>query len=178
MHSMLEQFLTFYFFGYKNKRSKYEVEKVSIWQHFLRSGKYKNTFFLIFLLCPSQIKIYIITGVVSNFLMHLVIGWHLLCRKENTIWITIWNTVALNKAAWRIYLKVSYYKIKLNKFKMYFTFLQMHSINHVNSIVKNWDSIQVSGKNFATIPKPLLKHKFREKHTAVSPLLFSRYPLF
>ena len=36
--------------------------------------------------CPSQIKNYIITRLVSNFFfMHLVTGWHLLCRKEFTI---------------------------------------------------------------------------------------------
>ena len=35
--------------------------------------------------CHSQIKNYIITGLVSNFFMHLVTGWHLLCRKEITI---------------------------------------------------------------------------------------------
>ena len=35
--------------------------------------------------CPSQMKNYILTGLVSNFLMHLVTGWHLLCRKEITI---------------------------------------------------------------------------------------------
>ena len=32
--------------------------------------------------CPSQIKNYIITAI---FLMHLLSGWNLLCRKENTI---------------------------------------------------------------------------------------------
>ena len=35
--------------------------------------------------CPSHIKNYIITGLVSNFFMHLVTGWHILCRKEITI---------------------------------------------------------------------------------------------
>ena len=34
-----------YFFGCKNKRSKYGVEKVSIWQHFLLNGKHKHTLF-------------------------------------------------------------------------------------------------------------------------------------
>ena len=35
--------------------------------------------------CPSQIKNYIIVGLVSNFFIHLVTGWHILCRKEITI---------------------------------------------------------------------------------------------
>ena len=38
-----------------------------------------------FVLGSSQIKNYIRTGVVSNFLMYLVRGWHLLCRKENSM---------------------------------------------------------------------------------------------
>ena len=42
--------------------------------------------FLRFEFWPSNIKNYIITGLVSNFFwMHLVRGWHLLCRKEHTI---------------------------------------------------------------------------------------------
>ena len=40
--------------------------------------------FLIFVFCSFQIKNYIITGLVSIFLMHLVRGWHFLCRKEKT----------------------------------------------------------------------------------------------
>ena len=47
-----------------------------------------NIFFL-FVFCPSQIKKYIITGLVRNFLMHFVRGWHILCRKENTISVTL-----------------------------------------------------------------------------------------
>ena len=36
--------------------------------------------------CSSRIKNYIITGLISNFFfMHLVTGWHLLCREEITI---------------------------------------------------------------------------------------------
>ena len=52
-------------FGYKNQRSNIEVEKVKIWQQFLISGKWYS--FLIFAFCPTQIKSYIITGLVSNF---------------------------------------------------------------------------------------------------------------
>ena len=70
MHSVLK-----IFFGYKNKRSKYEVEKVVT----------MATPFLIFVFCPSEIKNYIITMLVSNFLMHLVRGWHLLCRKKTPL---------------------------------------------------------------------------------------------
>ena len=73
------------FFCYKNQRSRYEVEKVAIWQLFLISGKPRAWPFLIFVFCPCQIKNYIITGLVSNFLMHLVRGWHFLFRKENII---------------------------------------------------------------------------------------------
>ena len=44
--------------------------------------------------CPSQIKNYIITGLLSNFLMHIVRGWNFFCRKENTIslvrYINLW----------------------------------------------------------------------------------------
>ena len=46
-------------------------------------------FFLIFVYCPSQIINYILTGLVSKFFMHHVTGWHLLCRKEITISVTI-----------------------------------------------------------------------------------------
>ena len=60
--------LTFFFVGYENKHSKYVVEKVMIWQHFLISGKHKVYHFLIFVFCLSQIKNYIITGLVWNFL--------------------------------------------------------------------------------------------------------------
>ena len=35
--------------------------------------------FLIFLFRPSQIKSFLIIGLVSNFLMHLVREWHILC---------------------------------------------------------------------------------------------------
>ena len=42
--------------------------------------------------CPSQIKNYIITGLVSNFFMHLVTGWHLLFRKEITISMVVGGT--------------------------------------------------------------------------------------
>ena len=37
------------------------------------------------ILCSSQIKNYIRTGLDSNFLMQHVRGWHFLCRKEHTI---------------------------------------------------------------------------------------------
>ena len=82
---MLEQFKKKFFFCYNNKRSKFEVEKVTIWQYFSISSKHRAYRFLIFVFCPSQIKNYIITAVGSNFFMHLVTGWHLLCRKEITI---------------------------------------------------------------------------------------------
>ena len=68
VHSVLGTVLTNFFFGYNNKRSKYEAEKVTIWQHFLISGKLRTYPFLIFVLCSSQIKNYIVTGLVSNFL--------------------------------------------------------------------------------------------------------------
>ena len=76
---MLKKFV----FGYKTKYSKNEVEKFAIWQHFLISGKHGAYPFLIFVLCSSQIKNYIIIGWVSNFF--LVGRWHFLCRKENVI---------------------------------------------------------------------------------------------
>ena len=38
LHSVLNNF-----FSYKSKRSKYEVEKVAIWQHLLISGKHRHT---------------------------------------------------------------------------------------------------------------------------------------
>ena len=53
-------------FDYKNKCSKYEVEKLAIWRHFVISGKPRTDPFLIFVLCSSEIKNYIITGLVSN----------------------------------------------------------------------------------------------------------------
>ena len=56
-----------FFFSYKNIRSKYEAEKVAIWQHFLISDKHRTYPFLIYVFCPSQIKNSIITGRVSNF---------------------------------------------------------------------------------------------------------------
>ena len=55
------------FFVYKNKRSKYEVKNVAIWQQFLISGKHRAYPILMFVFCASQIKNYIITGLVSNF---------------------------------------------------------------------------------------------------------------
>ena len=42
---MLEHVKNIYF-GYKNKRSKYEVKKVAIWQHFLISGKQAYPFLI------------------------------------------------------------------------------------------------------------------------------------
>ena len=54
-------------FGYKNKRSNYDVERISIGQHFLISGKHRTYSFSIFVLYSAQIKNYIITGLVSNF---------------------------------------------------------------------------------------------------------------
>ena len=71
-----------FFFDYKNKRSKYEVEKVSIWQHFLISGKHRHTFFLKFVFCSSRIKNDSVTGLVSNFLMLLARGWHFSLQKR------------------------------------------------------------------------------------------------
>ena len=55
-----------------------------MWPYFSISGKHSYSLFLIFVFCPSQIKNYIITGLVNNFLMHLVKGRHIY-RKENTI---------------------------------------------------------------------------------------------
>ena len=81
---MLEQFKKKFFF-YKNKRSKFEVEKVVIWQYFSISGKHRHTFFLIFVLCRSHIKNYIIIGLVSKFFNAPCKRVHLFCRKENTI---------------------------------------------------------------------------------------------
>ena len=53
----------------------------------------------IFLFYPSQIINYIITGWVNNFLMHLVRGWHFLCKNEiikrfilNIVWVSIKKT--------------------------------------------------------------------------------------
>ena len=68
-------------FCYKKKALKNEHQTLAIW----RSGKHRAYPFLIFVLCSSKIKNCIITGLVSNFLMHLVRGWHFLCRKENII---------------------------------------------------------------------------------------------
>ena len=73
----------FVFVVYKSKRSKYAVEKVTIWQHFLISDKHRAYPLLIFVFWPSQLKSYIKTGLV--FLIHLLRVWDLLCRKENTI---------------------------------------------------------------------------------------------
>ena len=44
LHSVLKHVKNV-FFSYKNKRSKYEVEIVAIWQHFLISGKHRYTRF-------------------------------------------------------------------------------------------------------------------------------------
>ena len=60
-------------------------QKLAIWRHFVMSGKHRVFPFLIIVLFSSQIQNYIITQLVSNFLMHLVRGWHFLWRKENTI---------------------------------------------------------------------------------------------
>ena len=57
----------FFFFFVIKKCLKNEVEKFKTWQHFLISGKYRPYPFLIFILYYSQIKNYIITGLVSNF---------------------------------------------------------------------------------------------------------------
>ena len=78
------QCVKIFFLIIKKKCSKNEVVKLASWQHFLISGKHRAYPFSIFVLCSSQIKNYIITGLVSNFLIHLVRGWHFLCRKENT----------------------------------------------------------------------------------------------
>ena len=67
LHSVLEQFEKKIFFFYKNKRSKFEIEKVAIRQYFSISGNHLAYTFLIFVFCLSQIKNYIITGLVSNF---------------------------------------------------------------------------------------------------------------
>ena len=45
LHSVLEKFKKKFFFGYENKLSKYEVEKVAIWQYFSISGKHRHTLF-------------------------------------------------------------------------------------------------------------------------------------
>ena len=66
LHSVLEKFKKKIFFCYKNKRSKFEIEKVAIWQYFSISGKHGAYTFLIFVYCPSHIKNYIITGLVNN----------------------------------------------------------------------------------------------------------------
>ena len=42
------------FFVYKNKLSKYKVEKVAIWQYFLKSGKHRHTLFYICVLSFSN----------------------------------------------------------------------------------------------------------------------------
>ena len=44
-----------------------KLKKVAIWQYLSISGKHRHTLFLIFVFCPSQIKNYIITRLVSNF---------------------------------------------------------------------------------------------------------------
>ena len=45
---------------------------------------------------PSHIKNYIITGLVSNFFMHIVKGWHLLCKKEITISVSNFYMKTIN----------------------------------------------------------------------------------
>ena len=45
LHSVLEQCKKIFFFGYKNKQSKYDVEEVAIWQHFFISGKHRHNLF-------------------------------------------------------------------------------------------------------------------------------------
>ena len=68
--------------------SKYVVEKVAIWQHFLISDKHRAypPFFDICVLSFSNKKLhYNRVGQQFFFLMHLLRGWDLLCRKENTI---------------------------------------------------------------------------------------------
>ena len=67
LHSVLEQFKKKILFCYTNKRSKFEVEKVAIWQYYSISGKHKAYHFLIVVFCPFQIKNYIKTGLVNNF---------------------------------------------------------------------------------------------------------------
>ena len=75
-----------FFFCFKNKRSKFEVEKVAIWQYFSISSKHRHTLFLILVFCPSQIKKLHYNRAGQQFcFMHLVRGWHFLCRKEITI---------------------------------------------------------------------------------------------
>ena len=50
---------------------------------FILSGKHRHT---LFMFCPSQIKnLHYNRVITAIFLMHLVKGWHLPCRKENTI---------------------------------------------------------------------------------------------
>ena len=58
--------ICFFFFWLQKKLSRNEVEKLAIWQYFLISGKHRAYSFLILVFCPSQIKNYIITGLVSN----------------------------------------------------------------------------------------------------------------
>ena len=47
-----------FFFYYKNKCSKYEDEKVAVWQHFLISGKHRHTLFNICVLSFTNKKIH------------------------------------------------------------------------------------------------------------------------
>ena len=124
---MLEQFKKKFFFGYKNKRSKFEVEKVAIWQYFSISLAYT---FLIFLFYPFQIKNYIITGLVSNFLMHHVTGWHLLCRKEITISVAIRKYLSGNNT-------VSDYSNILS----IYSFIHTYIIGHYNPSVRIIDLV-------------------------------------
>ena len=46
---------------------KNDVEKLAIWQYFLTSDKHRAYPFIIFMLCSSQRKNCIITGLISDF---------------------------------------------------------------------------------------------------------------
>ena len=64
---MLEQFKKKYFFVIKTIARNLKAKQQRKWQHFLITGKHRPYPFLIFVFCLSQIKNYIIIGLVRNF---------------------------------------------------------------------------------------------------------------
>ena len=77
--------------------------------------------------CPSQIENYIITGLVSNFFMHLVTGWHLLCRKEFTIRISTDNCHVIRYNVQAILNRIE------SKIVVHHTMLQVWDIEHTHT---------------------------------------------
>ena len=106
LHSVLKQFLNF-FFCYKNKRSKFEVEKVSIWQYFSISGNTDIQFFNICVLSFSNKKLHYNRGGQQFFYAPCNRVTSSLQERNHHKAISLTKTLKVNKTAMKMFLKKS-----------------------------------------------------------------------